>query len=234
MKRIKNKSEGKGGLARLDGEDRSFFTQIVQTIRENPFGDEREKIMEQVAPGSTHLPVWKEHHLSAIGPALDERLNRLERKGLTTLQQFNEEDRPVLGFSYLLQAYLLYREDMNEVIQSQLNLGATPVKVPFAKSALAKIKGRGFSDQDSLRYFAVFYQLYRAHYFISQDLVGESSSMKRFRFNLWNNVFTYDMMSIYNQHLLNRMEDFSTLLLGETGTGLVGVAEQERLGGHVK
>jgi len=67
-------------------------------------------------------------------------------------------------------------------------------------------------------YFAIFYQVCRAFFFIDRSLVGRSESMKRLRRHLWNNVFTSDIQ-IYERHLWNRMEEFSTMLFGETGTG---------------
>jgi transcriptional regulator with PAS, ATPase and Fis domain len=76
----------------------------------------------------------------------------------------------------------------------------------------------GFSEAEALRFFALYFQLRRAFYFIWRSLAGQCESMRRLRESLWNNVVTHDMRS-FKDELWNRMEDFSTLMFGETGTG---------------
>jgi transcriptional regulator with PAS, ATPase and Fis domain len=107
---------------------------------------------------------------------------------------------------------------MDRHIGEQAVAGDKPVPAPFYKDIFAALCGKGFSREEAAYYFAVFHQISRAFFFIDRGLVGRCESMKRLRRHLWNNVFTSDIR-LYERHLYNRMEDFSTMLLGETGTG---------------
>ena len=86
----------------------------------------------------------------------------------------------------------------------------------FAGEAIGTLVQGGIDEQRAVQFFAGFFQLRRAFYFILGSLAGECESMRRLREALWNNVFTHDMRS-YMDGLWNRMEDFSTLLLGRDG-----------------
>jgi len=203
----------------LKTEDRNFFTLVNQALLSNPFLEERTEVIARILSDFAEERKKEKSKLKAFLPELNERMGRLEQRGYTQIQSFKkEEDREIIGNAFLLQVYLGCISQLNELIQEQLNLGGTPVNVPFATNVITQLKARGFSKEECLHYFALFYQLRRAFYFIDKALVGDSPSMKKLRLALWNNVFTCDV-NIYDKHLWNRMEDFSTILEGETGTG---------------
>lgn len=202
----------------LNRQDREFFSLVAEAIFANPFEAARKETLKRLLPEGQFSGTDMPSALREIGPALDQRLAGLEAKGLDKIQTVAEEDRILIEQAFLLQVYLKYEGDMDQLIQNQRVLGDTPAAVPFAAPLLAQLKSRGMAEQKCLRYLALFYQLRRAFFFITRALVGGSDSMKQLRLALWNNVFTCDVRT-YDRYLWNRMEDFSTLLLGETGTG---------------
>jgi transcriptional regulator with GAF, ATPase, and Fis domain len=119
---------------------------------------------------------------------------------------------------FLFHIYHQFYESFGTLIFEQINAGDAPQRVTFARKAISMITSRGFSSAEALHYFAIFFQMRRAFYFINRSIIGSSPCMKELRLNLWNNVFTRDI-NLYARYLWNRMEDYSTLLLGDTGTG---------------
>ena len=103
-------------------------------------------------------------------------------------------------------------------IGDQAKAGDTPLKVSFAERVLESLIKYGFSSPEALRYFAIFYQMRRAFFFIERGLVGTSPCMGQLRLSLWNNVFTSDI-GLYEKYLWNRMEDFSTLFWAKPAQG---------------
>ena len=194
----------------LNTEDRDFFSIVIKAIYTNPFSDERADILEQISPGFKHE--------GTIAPGLNKRIEQLKKKDLTKIQQLKGKDRHLVSHAFLYKTFLQFFSELDNLVHKQINQQDEPVGVSFAEQLIAQLKSYGFAEQECLRYLSLFYQIRRAFYFISTALVGNSQSMKQLRLALWNNVFTNDVLR-YDQHLWNRMEDFSTLLLGETGTG---------------
>src|SRR5204862_5539740 len=128
-----------------------------------------------------------------------------------------EQDRALVENAYTYLIYHRYIAEFDRLIERQ-QASTENLEVPFAQALLDDLGKRGFDEEGAVRYVGFFYQLRREWYFIERSLVGDSPSMRQLRLALWNSVFTHDMLA-YKDRLWNRMEDFSTLLVGETGTG---------------
>ncbi len=198
---------------------RAFFSEIANIIFSNPFDAERGKLVARMTGKKSLVSAGHEHHFSELAPVLNQQLTLLEGGGITRFQDVSDTaDQELISHCFLFQIYHQFADDFDALITQQLALGDEPAPVLFAEDLIGRLMGRGFAVRDAYRYLALFYQFRRAYFFIAKSLIGDSDSMKRLRHALWNNVFTCDVR-IYSNHLWDRMEDFSTLLLGETGTG---------------
>lgn len=66
--------------------------------------------------------------------------------------------------------------------------------------------------------FACAFQIRRAFHTIFRFLVGGSPSMARLRADIWESIFTHDLVR-YRECLFDRMGDFATLITGPSGSG---------------
>jgi len=200
--------------APLAAADRDFFARMAAVTYMNPFDAERTRMLVQLAGGASGMR--GEEALKALLPQMTERIAHIDRQGLNSLERFAPEDRLMMRSVFLYEIYNRCMPDLDRVIEEQSRVKDAPV--PLAERVIADLAARGFTESEALHYFACFYQLRRAFSFIFNSLVGRSRSIQKVRYALWNNVFTNDMRA-FDRSLWGRMEDFSTLLLGETGTG---------------
>lgn len=200
----------------LSGPDRNFFELVAKAAFINPFSDERVELNRKIAGADRKTE--DEDLIDDVIRRVTERVRKLEGDAADDLRGYSAEDQAVLRYALLFDVFHRFVDDYDQLIQDDLASDDSPCPVPFARDALALLKRRGFTTAVANGYFAMFYQLRRAYYFVDRSIIGRSAVMKEFRRRLWNNVFTHDIQW-YERHLWNRMEDFSTLLLGETGTG---------------
>jgi hypothetical protein len=196
--------------------ERDFFKTVAQAAFTNPFSQARIELDRKIA-GSDAAMSWDELVELAI-TRIVERLAQLRTAGRDDLQCYGTDDRDLLRTVFLFDIYHRNRQALDDFILKQLAAGDAPLPVPFAREVLSAMAALGMDEGSCHRFLGIFYQIRRAFYFIETTLTGLSPSMHGLRLQLWNNIFTCNI-NWYEQHLWNRMEDFSTLLLGETGTG---------------
>ena len=201
---------------RLTSEERDFFSLVESAVLANPFSDERMALDLQIV--GMFPDVELDQLVDRAIAEVKSRIIKIEKEGRCDLQKFSPKDQQMLRAACLFDIFYTFADQFDQLIQEQIEALEKSVKVRFANEALALFQQRGFTHEESLHFFAMAYQLRRAYYFIDHGLVGRSQSMKKLRERLWNNVFTYDL-DLYDRYLWNHMDDFSTLLLGETGTG---------------
>lgn len=200
----------------LSERDRAFFSRVAESAFTNPFGDARVQADRQAAGSASDASY--EEVLERLLAELAQRLQALELRGPFDVRQFSGSDGENLAIGVLFSVFHRTIASFDALIQQQIKAGDESCVAPFTGEVFAALTRHGFTREEAGQYVAIFYQLRRAFYFISNSLVGNSPCMKQLRMRLWNNIFTHDSRW-YVRFFWNRMEDFSTLLLGDTGSG---------------
>jgi DNA-binding NtrC family response regulator len=201
---------------KLNPEERKFFKTVYHAAFANPFSILREKL-DLIIAGLFPSASRRDSTDRCI-QEIDSRIKQLEFEGTAHIDCFSGRDQAIMKIVFLFDFFHKYRDDFDQLIIDQIKAEDTPVKVLFGDETILLLQKRGFSEKQAIHYFGLSYQMRRAFHFISHSLIGSTPCMIKFKNHLWNNIFTDDI-NLYDKFLWNKMEDFSTLLLGETGTG---------------
>lgn len=195
--------------------DRDYFRNLTEFAFRNPFEKGSLKLAYQVAGGE--YPPGEELR-SKVFDSIKKRLDKVTSNGKYTWKHFSGEDQYLVSHALMHDSYYRCFSQFDELILNQLKEDLSDRPVQFAEESIALMRSRGFNIDDCLRYFGLYYQLRRAWYFINHGLIGRSKSVQTLRSHLWRSLFT-SFPDIYSNVMVNRMEDFSSFLVGETGTG---------------
>jgi transcriptional regulator with AAA-type ATPase domain len=200
------------GTQRLDAAQREFLARLGDVAFGNPYTPERNALIRRLAPNAPgNLSSDREALARVVAPKLKSVLGG-------GLAAYGDDDRSLLEPALLYVTYHRFVPQIDAHIEWQDGRPGEPARIDFGDDVMRDLMASGLAEEQAALFFSFFFQLRRAYYFIGQSLAGESEPMERFRRALWNNIFTHDMRR-YASSLRSRMEDFSTLLLGETGTG---------------
>jgi transcriptional regulator with AAA-type ATPase domain len=199
----------------LSAEERQRLTVVRAAAFANPFSQERDELDYKIAGLGRKVPN------AQLMEAVKEAVGRLLRG--KRLPAYGGEERALVKAAAMFHWFHRHEATFDRFIAEQVAAGDDSVRCEFGDEVLAELEAFGFSAAEADRVFAIFFQLRRAYYFLARTLAGAGPAMNALRRQLWNNVFTFHA-PWYESLLYRRMEDFSTLLLGETGTGKGTVA----------
>ncbi|HEB50128.1 MAG TPA: sigma-54-dependent Fis family transcriptional regulator [Desulfobulbus sp.] len=199
----------------LTSREHTLLQRVSDAISANPFTRQRREADSRItglAPdtGSQAL-------LAAVTDKVQRQVQRFARQGRATVTGFQGRERQLVADLFVFHVFHRHLERLDRHIREQ-NQTTSPCPLTCGDDILRELAGFGFTEAAAERYLALFFQMRRAFFFISTSLIGVSPSMHELRARLWNNIFGHDIR-VYAGLLWDRLEDFSTLLLGETGTG---------------
>ena len=194
---------------------RPYFSAIHRIAFGNPFEKHTHELEAELAESPLNTPGPEVRAI--LAGRLRVMLRDMEAKQSLRISDYRAEDREVITSVLLYDLLMEFIPQLDATIEKQ-SVTEGLIRCSFAKDLLGRLTQMGYSNAEALKRFAILYQLRRAYYFVDRGLVGRSPCMMDLRRRIWNNIFTSDIRW-YVTYLWRRMEDYSLLLLGGTGTG---------------
>ncbi len=204
-------------MIQIPAQHRTFLEGIRQVAFSNPFASETHTLNRSLAglsPSASMREVYTAQH-QKLGKMVDNWL----QGGTCRIQDVVPKDREMVTYVLLYRLLLDAQPELDQLTENSKQTG-TEGTLPFPQGRIffQRLRTMGYSRQEASKRLAILFQIRRAFYQLDRTLIGSSRSMEELRRRLWRNIFTADIRW-YVQGLWERMEDFSLLLLGETGCG---------------
>lgn len=218
----------------LSQDERAFAGTVAKLINCNPFTPERIH-REREALGKDFVEadaVWNiSMDLDGGRPNIQRLWERVESLTAELRQRLIERVKAGAADLALyedLVLYLLYYRNLKsfqEIIEQARNHQSKPGRIALYGSFLRDVRHffnvprmRQPTEQECAHWFAGFFQIRRAFDQIFKNIVGRSLAAAKLRAQVWQSIFTHDMRR-YRRVLFSKMADFTTLIIGPSGTG---------------
>jgi transcriptional regulator with AAA-type ATPase domain len=202
----------------------------------NPFTEERIRLERQVLGDSAPShDLWimepgqqgSSPHLAALSEA-GERAIAAARDRLQTGVTVDDSDWQCYAD---LAMYVLYYRVENLFYPVLIHPEQSATRMPFYsrflqdwQSLLGQTPLMNEPQYAPAHLFALFFQIRRAFHLTYRAISGTTRLSAGLRADVWNSIFTHDLRR-YRKGLHARMQEFSTLVLGPSGTGKELVAQ---------
>lgn len=201
----------------IPSRDRTFLEGIREVAFRNPFSAETRALHRRLSGLPAGVPLPEVY--AAVHARLARALDAWRPRGLCRMTAVSPQDRETATFAMLYRLLLDAVPALDRLIEEQRDeVGRGGLEFPDGERLVDDLRRMGYSGEEAAKRVGVFFQIRRAYYYLDRTLVGRSPGMEELRRRLWRNIFTADIRW-YVQGLWERMEDFSLLLLGETGCG---------------
>lgn len=195
--------------------DRAFLSDVSAAVFNNPFSEGRHAVDLRLAGADGTED--REGLLAKLVGTVQTRLESLLGPELNA-RRGGRDAEELAERAALFVLFHRFSPPLDDHIREQIAAGDTPVRAEFADALCRDLAAVGLDEASVERMVAIFFQMRRAFYFIDRGITGSTPSVRGLRQQLWNNVFTSDI-GRYERSLWDKMEDFSTIVLGPTGSG---------------